>query len=139
MPFQKGKSGNPSGKPKGTKHKATLEKEALREQLRAKVAAALDPMTDAQIANAKGLQFLVLREKKSGKFIKRITDVEGEISLDPDKEIIEVWAKDPSVQAFTDLLNRTLDKPKEQPVEVDLTVTGLDERIRAARARAKPN
>ena len=38
------------------------------------------------------------------------------------EEIIEVWEKDPSVQAFTDLMNRTLDKPAEQ-----VKVTGADD------------
>lgn len=74
-------------------------------------------MTEAQIANAKGLKFLVLRHAKSGKFIKRIEDASGTIKVNPDQEIIEVWAKDPSVQAFTDLMNRTIDKPAE-------TITG---------------
>jgi hypothetical protein len=36
------------------------------------------------------------------------------------EEVIEVWEKDPSVQAFTDLMNRTIDKPIEQ-MAVDAT------------------
>lgn len=103
------------GRPKGSKSKHTLEKEAARELLRAKVFAHFDPLLEAQIANAKGLKFLVLREKKSGKFIKRITDTaEGDVKVNPEHEVVEVWAKDPSVQAFTDLMNRALDKPAEQ-------------------------
>jgi len=31
-----------------------------------------------------------------------------------DTEVIEVWEERPNVQAFTDLLNRTIDKPIEQ-------------------------
>jgi hypothetical protein len=30
------------------------------------------------------------------------------------RRIIDVWERDRSVQAFTSLLNRALDKPKEQ-------------------------
>jgi hypothetical protein len=45
------------------------------------------------------------------------------------EDIIEVWEKDPSVSAFTDLMNRALDKPKEQEQEIDLqanvTITWL--------------
>jgi hypothetical protein len=105
------------GRPKGSKNKATLkaefDKELLREELRLKVREHIGPLVDAQIANAQGIKYLVLRHAKSGKFIKRIEDATGEIKLDPDNEIIEVWAKDPSVQAFTDLMNRTIDKPAE--------------------------
>lgn len=129
------------GRPKGSKDKipgkralVKIEKEAAREVLRDLVKASLPEMVAAQIANAHGLNFLVLREKKSGKFIKRITDTEGDIDLNPEREIVEVWAKDPSVQAFTDLLNRTLDKPTET-LEATVTVGGLDVRIREARKR----
>lgn len=126
------------GMPKGHRTRKTMDKEQAREMLRELVKESLRPMTEAQIANASGLKFLVLREKKSGKFIKRITDVEGEITLDPEKEIVEVWAKDPSVQAFTDLLNRTLDKPVET-VQATVTLSSLDERIKSARQRVKPS
>jgi hypothetical protein len=108
-----------AGRPKGTtgiKHKATIkaafDKEILRQELRDIVRAHLTPMTEAQVANAKGIKFLVLRHAKSGKFIKRIEEG-GDLKFDPENEIVEVWAKDPSVQAFTDLMNRTLDKPTE--------------------------
>jgi hypothetical protein len=36
------------------------------------------------------------------------------------QEIIEVWEKDPNVQAFMDLMNRCIDKPKEQKQEVEV-------------------
>jgi len=72
---------------------------------------------EAQIANAQGLKYLVTRDRKSGKFI-RVTEAMARAKQGDDEEIIEVWEKDPSVQAFTDLLNRYLDKPKEQEAEV---------------------
>jgi plasmid stability protein len=102
-----------AGRKTGSKIARTLDKEAAREILRELVKAEMGPMTQAQIANAKGIKFLVLRHAKSGKFIRRIEDSKGEITLDPENEIIEVWAKDPSVQAFTDLMNRTIDKPAD--------------------------
>src|SRR3972149_4016087 len=135
MPFQKGKSGNPKGLRKGTKHKGTLSKEAAREVLRQIVLAELKPMTDAQRANAKGSKFRVLRHAKPGKFIKRIEDASGAVTLDPEHEIIEVWAKDPSVQAFTDLMNRAIDKPAET-INAAVTVsTKIEDRIKAGRDR----
>jgi hypothetical protein len=104
-----------AGRKKGYKEKQTLDKEVLREQLRARVAAALNPMTDAQIANAQGIKYLVAREKKTGKF-KKLSEAEAIIAMgqESDTEVIEVWEERPNVQAFTDLLNRTIDKPIEQ-------------------------
>lgn len=108
-----------AGRPKGSKDKGTLEKEALRELLRARVAEQMGPLVDSQIANAMGLKYLVVRDKKSGKFL-RVTEGMAKAKLSTGEEVIEVWEKDPSVYAFTDLMNRTIDKPKEQPLEADV-------------------
>ena len=105
-----------SGRPKGAQ---TLEKEALRELVRARVAEKLLPLTDAQISNAMGISFLVVREKASGKFL-RVGKGRAE-KLDPETEIVEIWEKDPSIQAYTDLVNRAIDKPKEQEQEIKLS------------------
>ncbi len=110
-----------AGRPKGTKQPQTLAKEAAREVARTLITAALRPLIEAQIANAQGLKYLVTRDKKSGKFI-RVTEAMAKAKTGQDEEIIEVWEKDPSVQAFTDLLNRALDKPAEQ-----VKVTGADD------------
>jgi hypothetical protein len=37
--------------------------------------------------------------------------------------VIEVWTKDPSTQAFTDLMNRAIDKPKEQRQQIGVEVS----------------
>jgi hypothetical protein len=121
-----------SGPLKGVKYSKTLTKEAAREALRTIVLREMDALVAAQIAHAKGLKYLVTRDKKSGKFI-RVTETMAKARLSqPDAEqddIIEVWEKDPSVHAFTDLMNRALDKPKEQEQEIDLqanvTITWL--------------
>jgi len=127
----RGGSRKGAGRPKGAQ---TLEKEALRELVRQRVAKELGPMVDAQIANAKGIKYLVVREKATGKF-KRVAE-NAAASLDPEEEIIEVWEKDPSVQAFTDLLNRTIDKPAEQLQEIKLSgEVNLVSRLHAARTR----
>ena len=131
------KDGTRRGRPKGSKGVKTLEKEAARELLRDMVKAELGPMTEAQIANAKGIKYLMARNKKGGQF-KRVTEemakayAEGTLSQDDD--IIEVWEKDPNVGAYTDLLNRTLDKPTETMIAT-VTMANLDERLRNARKR----
>lgn len=103
-----------SGPKKGTKYAKTLEREVYRQQLAKLVLEELRPMTEAQIAQAKGIKYLVTREKKSGKFI-RVTEAMAKVHKgNADEEIIEVWEKDPSTFAYTDLMNRVMGKPIEQ-------------------------
>lgn len=80
------------------------------------VRAHLAPMVEAQIDNAKGIKFLIVRQKSTGRFL-RVTESMAKLregKQGRDEEVVEVYEKDPSVQAFTDLLNRTIDKPPEQ-------------------------
>lgn len=120
-----------AGKPKGTKWKSTIDKLAARELARQMITARLEPLIEAQIANAQGIKYLVARDPKTGKFERIGPD--GVTS----EAVIEVWEKDPSVQAFSDLLNRALDKPKEQEQEIKLTGEAeLIQRLFAGRKRA---
>ena len=111
-----------SGRKKGSLLPKTIDKILQREIIRQRVAAALGPMLDAQIANARGLKYLVTRDKKTGKFI-RVTQAMARVRKGAKHETIEVWEKDPSVQAFTDLMNRLVDKPAEQLPEPGEGVT----------------
>jgi len=63
-------NGKKGGRPKGSKSQNTLAKEAARERLRQRVFAELDPLIDAQIEQAKGLKYLVVREKSTGRFVR---------------------------------------------------------------------
>jgi hypothetical protein len=74
----------------------------------------LDVLIAAQVANAQGLKYLVARDPQTGKFERIGPDGVR------DDAVIEVWQKDPSVQAFTDLLNRAIDRPKEQVQEIEI-------------------
>lgn len=107
-----------SGPKKGTKYAPTLSKEQAREALRQVVQQHMSELVASQISNAKGIHYLVVRDKATGKFL-RVTQGAAE-KLKPAEEIIEIWEKDPSVQAFTDLMNRALDKPKEQEQDINL-------------------
>ena len=110
-----------------------LSKGEAREVVRQLITPHIQPMIEAQVANAKGLAYLVIRDKASGKFIRFAGDKD---KVKPSEETFEIWAKDPSVQAFSDLLNRAIDKPKEQPQE--LQHSGSIEfvaRLQAARQR----
>jgi hypothetical protein len=124
------------GKRKGFKAQHTLSKDAARELVRQTVTEHLQPLLDAQIASALGIKFLAVRQKSTGRFLRRVGAADRQ-THSPGTEIIEVFEKDPSVQAFTSLLDRALDKPKEQPQEIILTTS--EEQLRllhAGRARA---
>lgn len=131
-------NGKRGGRPKGSKSAETLSKEDAREQVRQRIMRDMAPLIAAQLANAKGLKYLVTRDKKTGKFI-RVTEAMARARAGDDEEIIEVWEKDPSVQAFTDLMNRALDKPKEQEQSISLTgqLDVLVARLQRARQRTK--
>ena len=109
-----------AGRRVGYKEKGTLEKEEARALLRKLVFARMGPLVESQLANAEGLKYLVYRDKGSGKFVTVKSD---ELEAAQIKNTVEVWEKDPNVGAFTDLLNRAMDKPTEH-VEMQATVTG---------------
>lgn len=104
-----------AGRPPGALNKATLTKLEAREALRQAVMAHMPEMVAAQVAHSKGIKYLVARAAKGGKFEKVSPDKLEEMlaGQDDGSVILEVWDKDPSVQAFTDLMNRTLDKPAD--------------------------
>jgi hypothetical protein len=116
-----------AGKKLGTKWPSTLAKEQVRELVRQAVTEHMADMIDAQIAQAKGIRHLVVRDA-DGKF-SRVPDTITPEAMDAlmanGGVVIEVWTKDPSTQAFTDLMNRAIDKPKEQ--EQALRVGGISE------------
>lgn len=103
-----------SGRKKGT---SGLKAEMARNLLREMVEAEIRPLVQAQIRNAKGLSYLVTRDKKTGKFV-RVSAAMARRLEGKGTEVIEVWEKDPSVHAFADLLNRAYGKPVEA-LEVD--------------------
>ncbi len=136
MPRPKGLP-NTGGKKKGYKAPAVLEKEYAREYARQLITRKMEPMITAQIAHALGIGHLFTRDK-AGKFTKIDDQAKVDELLATGKEGEHYWifTKDPSVQAFTDLMNRALDKPKEQMQE--LKVSGelaIVERLAAARKR----
>ena len=122
-----------AGRRKGSKDPQTLTKEAGRVAVREMVLTELAPLVAAQIANAKGINYLVVREQSTGKFLRVAGPNER---LTKGEELIEVWHKPPSTAAFTDLMNRAIDKPKEQAFEVAMAVD-WDKRIARIKAARK--
>ena len=110
-----------AGKPKGHRAPQTLAKLEAREFARQLITAKLQPLIDAQIEHAIGIQHFFLRDETTQQFIRITNPKEIERALNQKSKHYWIFTKDPSVQAFTDLMNRALDKPAEQ-VEVDVTV-----------------
>jgi uncharacterized surface protein with fasciclin (FAS1) repeats len=111
------RNGLKGGRPKGAKSRGTLTKEMAREYLRELVIAELEPLVQAQLAHARGIGHLYVRDK-TGKFTKIENQARADELLATGKAEQDYWifTKDPSIQAFADLLNRALDKPTEAVV-----------------------
>lgn len=120
----KGKRGGArpnSGPKKGAKYRPTLEKEAAREVFRKEVLKHLKPLLQRQIAHAMGIGHLYTRDK-TGKFSRVENQAQIDRLLTQGRDGVDYWifSKDPSVQAFTDIMNRALDKPKEQESDINV-------------------
>jgi hypothetical protein len=102
-----------AGKKPGTKWPSTLAKEAAREATRVLITKHLEPIVQSAVANAIGIRYLVVRDK-AGKFV-RVTEAMARQKLGTGEEVIEVWEKDPNMQALKELLDRALDKAQEPP------------------------
>jgi hypothetical protein len=126
-----------AGRKKGKKLQLTLAKEAAREAVRQKVTEHLAPLIHAQIADACGLKYLVVRDTRTGTII-RVSEATARAKLRSGEEILEVWEKAPNVRAFADLLNRALDRPKEQQRDVHMSEDWDELAAMLASARTKP-
>src|SRR5262249_51956697 len=104
-----------SGGQVGSKLAKTITKEQAREALRAIVIENLQPSAEAQRQNALGMRHMFLRDD-AGRFVQLTDPKQIEAALNSGDEGKYYWTftKDPSIQAFTDLMNRALDKPIEQ-------------------------
>jgi hypothetical protein len=112
-----------AGRPAGTVNPSTITKEQARDALRTIVLQQMSKLIAAQLDNATGIRHFIVRGA-GGKF-ERLTDpeqIEAALNADGAEEGKTFWiyTKDPSVQAFTDLMNRALDKPKEQEQDVNV-------------------
>lgn len=99
-----------------------MEKALVREETRKLIQQHLPAMLRSQIAHAIGIGHLFTRDKH-GKFSRIEDEAEIDRLLSEGEKDVDYWifAKDPSVQAFAELLDRTLDQAPK-PVEL----TGAD-------------
>ena len=107
-----------AGTKKGTRWASTLEKALVREETRKYIQQHIPAMLKAQIAHAIGIGHVYTRDNK-GKF-SRIEDgahIDRLLSEGEQDKDYWIFAKDPSVQAFSDLMDRAIDRPI-QPAKV---------------------
>lgn len=123
------------GLPKGYVFTSTLRKDEARELVRQMITDRLQPIIEAHVSNAKGLNYLVARDKQ-GKFHRLI----GKNALEKAYKLghtVEVWQKDPSVEAMKVLLDRALDQAPKPPEEHRVTVTSDFAMLDRAKERAR--
>ena len=116
MYVKKGNNGGArpgAGKPRGVKWPSTLRKEEARELVRRYVTERLPQFLDAMSDNITGIRHLMMRDPKAGKFERITGDAKQIDKAIKSKNACWIYTKDPNVQAFTDLLNRAIDRPAE--------------------------
>lgn len=105
-----------AGRPKGSESPHTLAKRANRERIRALVERDIDPLIQAQKANALGVSYMILRHK-DGSFA-RATDVKQiDAACAAGAEAFQIFTQQPNQQSAAMLLGYAADKPVE-PVEI---------------------
>jgi hypothetical protein len=102
-----------AGRPRGRKELKTLAKEQARELVRQMVTKRLPRLVEAQMENAEGIRHLMMRDPKTGQFVRVTGDAREIDKALKTKNAVWIYTKDPNIAAFTDLLNRALDKPAE--------------------------
>jgi hypothetical protein len=136
MPRGEKKAG---GRPKGSLNKSTYTKEAAKEALRQIVLANMEEMTAAQMAASKGLNLIIVRDAKNGRFLRRIKSAEefdlAMVAQEEGLETLDVWAKEPSTPAYSYLMDQAIDKPVNPKQEIEVGFKDLGGRIKAARER----
>jgi len=141
-----------AGMPIVYKTRKTIEKEQAREITRKIITENLEELLDAQIKNAIGIRHLMMRDAATGKLRRVGSDInDAELTKAQIDAALKtgdafwIYTKDPSVQAFTDLMNRSLDKPAQQ-VSVKGSDTGpivirwedtLEARLHSGRERVR--
>ena len=102
-----------AGRPKGMKWPCTLAKAEAREKVRQFITERLGEFLEAMADNVTGIRHLMMRDPKTGQF-ERVTGSAAQIDKAlKSKNAFWIYTKDPNVRAFTDLLNRAIDKPAE--------------------------
>jgi hypothetical protein len=110
-----------AGRPKGVKDPQTLAKEDAREAVRKKLTKELMTVADALLSRARGTRYFVTRNLKTGKF-ELVTNPRQVIDAlnRKDGQSGEFYTDKPDTVAIREILDRCLDKAKEQEQDVKI-------------------
>ena len=122
------------GRKTGSKNKATVEREQGLDVIKDLVLRELGPMTEAQIAQAKGVKYMILRQPNGS--YARATDVKQiDVACAIGAEAFEVFTAAPDTQAFRTLTEQSFGRPVQRteltgkeggPVEIAAVLEFLD-------------
>ena len=122
------------GRVKGVLNKATVEREKGLDVIKELVLKELGPMTEAQIAQAKGVKYMILRQPNGS--YARATDVKQiDVACAIGAEAFEVFTAAPDTQAFRTLTEQSFGRPVQRteltgkeggPVEIAAVLEFLD-------------
>ena len=122
------------GRKAGSKNKATVEREQGLDVIKDLVLRELGPMTEAQIAQAKGVKYMILRQPNGS--YARATDVKQiDVACAIGAEAFEVFTAAPDTQAFRTLTEQSFGRPVQRaeltgkeggPVEIAAVLEFLD-------------
>jgi len=140
-----------AGKPRGCKHKKTLEQEVALDLYKQRILNNLLPLIRAQFNQAEGMTVMFQRRKvknsKTGK-LERTGELVRVMDINRVEQLLKgdgqgenyyyITTKDPNVKALEDLFNRVFGKPKET-IELDtpanVTINIINEDLNRAKQR----
>lgn len=108
-----------AGRPKGSRSKGFVAKEAAREALRLRLTAEIDTFADALVSRARGVRYFITRNKKTGKYelVTNPDQVVRALNAEND-ESGEFYTDKPDVQAIREAFDRMVDRAPNPPEEV---------------------
>lgn len=129
-----------AGRPKGAKDRvprlsAPQVRAAGREFAERWISKRLERYLERLDARAMGLSYLVVRDPKTGKFVRVTRETLAAAQAQGGGEAIQVWEKEPCIQALREALDRLLGRPDEY-VEHGGSVE-IGQALEAARQRAR--
>lgn len=115
-----------AGRPKGSPNKATIsaneEKAIARATIREHIIGHIPAIIRAQVENAKGVQYMVLRAP-DGSFVRATDEKQVDAALASGELAYRIYTKEPHTAAASMLMAYAADKPVE-PVEQQVTHDG---------------